>query len=717
MKIIPLFTIVLFLGNLQKIHAQNAEISDSTHVALSKLPTQERLEHLLSLGLFKTGEYQRIEESFTYASMAKDLADSLSDENSFAKALMIQGVAMASLNKRDEGIDSIRRAIELAISLDDKPLLAEAYLSLGLELSEKDEHKLSIQNQQKSLELFTYLDDSLSMSYAYNNIGRSYFHLGDMVAALRNYHEALLLKQIVGDQNEVAGALDNLALVYKRIDNYDKALLYNRRSIEIQKARQDTFSLSLSYLNVGNIYRKLHKYDSAIIYHSQALSMSESLYDTIGIAYACYNLGSAYFDKKSLSKSRTSFLKALEIFKKSNSKSLQISTMSALARVYLELKDLTSARNIAAEALSIAESLERSSHYQGLLEILYEVNKAKGNYQKALEYHEQFFIYSDSLLNQQKVESITELETNFEIVQRDNEIELLNKTNEINDLRLAQSERNKLIYFLFGVLLLGIIGILYRSYKGKKRAEEKLADQNRRLEELNAAKDKFFAIIAHDLNSPLSAFKSLSTGLSENFRQLSEMELQNYLVSLKTSSEELVSLLQNLLQWALSQTKNLRLNRQNINLGDLLTKNVHLLEENASQKSIDVEVQVEKDYQVYADAQTVDLVFRNLIANAIKFTSINGKIAIKTSSDQDMISIEIEDTGIGMTSEDINKLFKITEDVSHIGSSKEKGTGLGLILCKEFIERNNGQILVESELGVGSTFKVILPAPGINTAA
>ena len=155
------------------------------------------------------------------------------------------------------------------------------------------------------------------------------------------------------------------------------------------------------------------------------------------------------------------------------------------------------------------------------------------------------------MLDEQKLEAIKSLETNYEIAQRDSEIELLNKSEELNALSLSQAKMRGILLGVLSLLLLVILGIIYRNLKIKRRAEKELEDKNNQLKELNAAKDKFFAIIAHDLRNPLSAFQSLSTGLYDNFKKLSEDDLQRYLENLKNSSEQLVNLLQNLLQWAL----------------------------------------------------------------------------------------------------------------------------------------------------------------------
>ncbi len=709
-----LLTFVCFLSCFNT-YGQKQNYRDSLEVLLHNSTGQEKLRLLIQLSYFSEGQFEQVEESLNYAAQAKELARSLNNKIQGIKALLLQGVALSEQN--NSGVDSIKKALNMSLLTNNDTLKAEAHMSLGLELHNQDNYQSAINNFNSSLQYFNTLKDTLRVSFIYNNLGRSYFQAGDMVEALANYQASLALKKKLNDQDEIATAFNNLAIVYKGLENFEKALLYNQKSIKIQQAKKDTFSLSFSYLNTGNIYRQLKKYDSAILQHNLALEMSQSLQDTIGVAYAYYNLGSTYYDKRNLKKSEDNYLKALRIFQKAEAKSLVMSSMNSLSIVYRESGDINNATKFALDALEVAEELKRIGTYKELLNTLYNLYKIKNDYQTALEYHEKFVAYSDGLLNQQKLEDIAKLETNFEISQRDSEIKLLNKVNELNELELEQSKRNRVLFIILGLLLLSIIVAIYRSYQLKKQSENELSLKNESLEELNAAKDKFFAIIAHDLRSPLSAFKSLSTGLSENFKHLSEKELQRYLENLKDSSEELVNLLQNLLQWALSQTKSLQPKRELLDLNEILEKNIQLLEESADQKNIEIDLDLSSSRHVYADAPTIDLVFRNLISNAIKFTEPGGKVIIKTSPDNDKMEVAIEDNGIGMTESDTKKLFNITEDTSKIGHSKEKGTGLGLILCKEFIDKNEGEIFVKSTLGLGSTFNVILPRQKINSAA
>ena len=245
--------------------------------------------------------------------------------------------------------------------------------------------------------------------------------------------------------------------------------------------------------------------------------------------------------------------------------------------------------------------------------------------------------------------------------------------------------------------------------ENRKKIEEELIKHKTQLLQLNATKDKFFSIMAHDLKNPISTFISVTKLLQELFDDLSKEEVQDFIKDINESSMKLFNLLDNLLTWSRSQTGRIEVNSNRINLWDIAETSITMLRMNALNKKIEISSEIHESTEVYADSNMISTVFRNLISNSIKFTPIGGKINLYAKEDTDFVQITIEDTGLGISEDDINKLFRIDIHHTTIGTSSEKGTGLGLILCKEFIEKNSGKIWVESELGKGSKFIIQLP--------
>lgn len=241
----------------------------------------------------------------------------------------------------------------------------------------------------------------------------------------------------------------------------------------------------------------------------------------------------------------------------------------------------------------------------------------------------------------------------------------------------------------------------------KTHLELRSAQQD--LREANATKDKFFSIIAHDLKNPFNTLIGLSELLIKDYDYFDDEKKKKFIQSIYESSDNMYKLLENLLNWSRMQTGRIEWNPENIDLNKLADENVSLLKTAAVNKNINFFSELDTGTTVYADVDMVTMVFRNLITNAIKFTQEGGEVKIIAKPTGNFEEITISDTGLGIGEEDIKKLFRINVQHSTSGTAKEKGTGLGLILCKEFIEKNGGKIWVDSELGKGSDFKFTLP--------
>jgi len=248
-----------------------------------------------------------------------------------------------------------------------------------------------------------------------------------------------------------------------------------------------------------------------------------------------------------------------------------------------------------------------------------------------------------------------------------------------------------------------------KSYELKQEKEE-IEKKRKELEELNATKDKFFSIIAHDLKNPFNTVIGLSELLLYRYDSYDEEKIKEFIGQINKFSSNAYNLLDNLLQWARSQTGRIKVNKSQINLCKLVDENFHLLQDKADEKSLELINKVDGSLISWADKNMINTVIRNLISNALKFTGENGYIKVTSEdSGENMVKISVIDNGIGMDQEEIPKLFKITTNFSKEGTNSETGTGLGLILSHEFIEKNDGQIWVESEKGKGSAFNFTLP--------
>jgi signal transduction histidine kinase len=232
-----------------------------------------------------------------------------------------------------------------------------------------------------------------------------------------------------------------------------------------------------------------------------------------------------------------------------------------------------------------------------------------------------------------------------------------------------------------------------------------LEERRQNIEELNASKDKFFSIIAHDLRGPLSAFVGATQIITEDIHTMNIEEIIDITVSMKTSASNIYSLLENLLEWSRLMRDKMDFVPEILNMKEKIGDCIDVLSESARKKRIQVTFSIPDEMEIFADNHMFDTVIRNLISNAIKFTPVGGNISLTADYNSDRsIVVKVSDSGIGMTPELKNKLFLISEKTSRPGTEGEMSTGLGLLLVKEFIEKHGGKIWVESEVGNGSTF-------------
>ncbi|MFW5916281.1 MAG: transporter substrate-binding domain-containing protein [Bacteroidota bacterium] len=301
-------------------------------------------------------------------------------------------------------------------------------------------------------------------------------------------------------------------------------------------------------------------------------------------------------------------------------------------------------------------------------------------------------------------------------------IDNIKSTGKIEELREKwQFHRRKEISFLTVVryaaiglipIILVILGLSLWSRSLKKQVHQKtkiLNEKNASLEKLNATKDKLFSVIGHDLRSPFNSILGYSDLLINNKNEYSDDKFKYFLKGISTTAENTLNLLENLLYWARSQTGQIKYQPEKIRLEEVIAQSVNFANPSAGIKNISLNYLPNYETEIYADGNMLRAILRNLISNAIKFTHINGKIDIYSIYGQNEVEITVSDNGTGMDEDTRNSLFQADANISSKGTANEDGTGLGLILCKEFVEIHGGKIWVESEMGKGSDFHFSVP--------
>jgi two-component system sensor histidine kinase/response regulator len=399
---------------------------------------------------------------------------------------------------------------------------------------------------------------------------------------------------------------------------------------------------------------------------------------------------------------------------------LKVSTIHRIGQSYVFLNKSDQALAYLLKNISIARQYEFRRELERSLKLISEIYAKRKEIGKAYDYQNQYLAVHDSLYLQQSSEQMALMQVKFDSEMKEAKIELLTK-----DAQLKQEEINSQrmwMYFSIGSLtLMAILAfVLLYSNRMKKRANDELEVKNReiqlqahQLKNLNMTKDKLFSIISHDLRSPLASLRGLMDILDVD--GLSSQDFISTSKKLRRNLESVQEDLDNLLFWAQSQLNGLQSNPENLQLRPIVNEKIELFAEIARQKKITIVNEIDESISVVADKNHISLVVRNLLANAIKFNKLGGIITISEKNIGDYVEISVSDSGVGMTTSDLGKLFNAETHFTNPGTHQEKGVGIGLLLTKEFIEKSGGSIWATSELGKGSTFtftvKQGMPAP------
>ena len=267
-----------------------------------------------------------------------------------------------------------------------------------------------------------------------------------------------------------------------------------------------------------------------------------------------------------------------------------------------------------------------------------------------------------------------------------------------------------LIFTIIGILVFSFVMIINQIGR-REKAEYEIIRKNEQLQLANAEKDKFFSIIAHDLRSPFNSLLGFTRMMTDEMPSLTLEEIRKIAVSMRKSTTNLYNLLENLLEWSRMQRDLINPSPESILLRHEIAENLELIKESAGRKKITIAYEIPAELEVYADKSMLGAIIRNLASNAIKFTHQNGKVSfVAESQPDDSVTISVSDTGIGMNKEMIRNLFRLDSKTNRKGTDREPTTGLGLIICREFIEKHGGKLWIESEEGKGSKFIFSLPS-------
>lgn len=593
-----------------------------------------------------------------------------------------------------------------------------------------------------------------SLDFGLENLADVHLSLGDYFinfvspdSAIYHFEKAQIYSESIGDSARIWSSLNKEASVYNRINAHDRVIQNHLTALNLSRAINDKEKELQSLHSLAGGYRDIGDYDRAETFYQEEIALCLKLGNELRLAFAFSNLGRSYNKSGQSSKAKLYTEKSLELIGKLGLEYDQTSLWIQLADCFITQGLLNDGEKALERGLEMAsEQMFLEAQAQGTL-LKHRLELAKGNvnlaedqllrvlaivqeypmpetemlaYELAVDYYKHIGDFEQAL-NAQTQQNILERnllkkQKDYQLLEQQAKFDALEKEKiiaETNRALISEKQRNWRItlaslVLVAMVLLISSMFLLLRKRKNELTAAYQLAkSQKAELESLNKTKDKFFSIIAHDLRSPMVALQGIGRKLEYFIKKDKQEKLLEIGGKIDQSIDQLNHLLNNLLSWAASQTDGIPYTPGQVSIKQLIDENIALFQSLAQSKSIDVVNEVE-DVNVYVDVNTSCTVLRNVLSNAIKFSPERGKVVFSSATTLNKVDIMVSDNGLGMPSHQMDRVLR-GESSSQLGTKGEKGFGLGLKLCVEFMHLNKGSVKIESKEGSGT--RVVLTFP------
>ncbi len=587
----------------------------------------------------------------------------------------------------DSAILMADQAMELARKYNFKKGIALSCVNKGVALVSKGRYPDALRCHLEALKISEELKIKGLTGNNFNNIGIVYATMGNYKKAIVYYEKALAIFEEYGNA-AMMPTMINIADMYSKTEGYAKAMEYNQRALKICLEEKDTVNMGILLYNMGETLHKTGQDDKALEYLQESLAISKHVGDVEGVSFSYNLLASIYFDKKQYARS--------------------------ISYAEQSIVNLTTDGN--------KEILLEAYH------LLYKAFESSRNFQKSLLYRDKEIALKEEMFSIEKEREANNLQAEYDLQRKQHEIGMLEKDKALQQKEIVREKFRKKTYIAGLTLLILVSTYLIVSNRRWKKfnallkernaaiiaQKEKIDEQNEHLEKLNTVKNKLLSIISHDFRSPLNSLQSMVELIGDGTLTAADIQQISKLMSEKLNVT--VQLVENMLHWAKSQMDGTMLHAEHFDLQKIVEENVRLAKGHADTKRVHISAQVATPAIAFADKATVDIVIRNLMNNAIKFSRAGDHLSLSVVDQEKFVKVTVQDTGTGIPAEKQSKLFDGVTGFTTPGTSNEKGTGLGLPLCKELVEKNGGTIWFESEPGKGSSFMFTIPRDRLEVA-
>ncbi|QEC64685.1 sensor histidine kinase [Mucilaginibacter ginsenosidivorans] len=668
--------------------------------------------------------------TFYYASQAINIARKINYETGVADGLVQAGHVDYVRGKSEAAVKCFDEAIAIYKKIRDNSGLAACYLQYGRMYNILADYSQALKYLNMALAINKQANDEYALTDSYKNIGIIYFSQGKLSEALDYYYKGLFIAVKNHYREFSADLYNDIGVILQNMEVYPNALEYYKKSLAIYEGTNHLQVLGILNENIGEVLVAQHNYEKAIVYLNKANNIAKKQSDQDGLSSVYTDLGLCYAYKKEYPKALSYLDTSLRIAEKYKIVYNQAYAIIGFATVYNMQKDYRAAYPYSVKGQQIGARLGNLSIRVNAALELNKTLAGLGRINDAYKALNEYLDLKTKLKDNESIQKLTSynFELSFAVKQR-----LLAEQQHEKDLLYKQNSRaQRLTIMIFLVVIMAMVvitGIYYNEKRKQQRVSAVLAHKNSeilqqkadmdtqaaKLNDLNTLKDRLIAILAHDLRAPLSTLRGLFGLLQDD--SISHEEMLSMIPDVLKKLDYTSDFLDTLLFWINSQMENFDRAAKCFPVKEIVARETEHYYEQAQGKGITLIDSVPQELNACADPDSVRIVVRNLITNAIKFSRDKDVIEVSAKRDGENILISIKDTGEGMTAEQSKKLFKSKVN-SKTGTHNESGTGMGLLFCKDLIEKSNGTIWVTSKPGKGSNFFFTLPsADKVNMAA
>jgi signal transduction histidine kinase/CheY-like chemotaxis protein/Tfp pilus assembly protein PilF len=620
-----------------------------------------------------------------------------------------------SQSNPDSGVHYAKKSYDISKRIHFIKGLGDSENIWGFSLTSAGKFDSAHVHYENSMKYFKQINDPCNTTVVMGNWGWNYLNHHEDVKGLECFLEAEKLDRMCDSRGWKSTTYYNIGAAYNRMNEYDKAILYFDQAIGMDIEKGDSAKLAISTLGKANAFRGMNNLDEAEVYYKKAMRLNEVMGNEYTLGFVYENLSQLLFDKGKQEEAIMYCRKALDIFKRLDRPGDVIYESLLLGTMLNETNRTEEAETILLGLLPLTFIHETPYERKETYERLSHVYNKQGKPALAYQYLSKFVALKDSLNEEDQKATLAELTTRFETEKKDQQLEV-ERANRDRETERAEKQTFQKYVFLTGAIVFALIAlVLINRFQIKKRTAQALEEKNRiiererdRAERSEKLKQQFLANMSHEIRTPMNAINGLSRILLDKDH---DPQTREYLQAISHSGENMQVILNDILDLSKLESGQFLIHPVAFDLRREAENVMRIFNERASEKGLTLKLTIDPDLPAFikADAARLSQIWSNLISNAIKFTSKGGvQLNLKRGDSEDSLSVEVIDSGIGMSADELPHIFESFVQITSQNAGRTDGTGLGLTIARNLVERMGGKLDVKSEVGVGTEFHFVI---------